>query len=182
METTYKENDERRKKKRSERRQGIILKLKELNVTVRDHMYLELNKQKEDEKEKLDLSTKRVVTSSKKLENRTSMLPMASTPKVVKVFRPQVTPKAARSFISPPKSRGKGYYLKKAIEKATNEKVCRIYGKFTKIPWLGCNFEENSKYCEYWLHAHCYEFRMPKITPLSILNFNAQPIEGNTLK
>ena len=46
METTYKENDERRKKKRSERRQGIILKLKELNVTVRDHMYLELNKQR----------------------------------------------------------------------------------------------------------------------------------------
>ena len=71
-------------------------------------MYLELCKQKEDEKEKPDLSTKRVVTSIKKLENRTSVLPMASTPKVVKVFRLQVTPKAASSFMSPSKSRGKG--------------------------------------------------------------------------
>ena len=38
METTYKENDEWRKKKCFERRQGVFLKLKELNVTVRDHM------------------------------------------------------------------------------------------------------------------------------------------------
>ena len=146
MGATYEENDERRKNVLKE--QGIFLTLKELNITVSDHMYLELYKQKEDEKEKPDLSTK----------NRTSMLPMASTPKVAKVFRLQVTPEAASSFISPSKSRGKGYYLKKAIEKATNEKVCRIGGKSTKIPWLGCNFEENGKYCEYWLHAHCYGF------------------------
>ena len=110
-------------------------------------MYLELYKQKEDEKEKPDLSN-----------NRTSTLPMASTPKVAKVFWPQVTPEATSSFISPSKSRGKGYYLKKAIEKATNEKVCRIGGKSTKIPRLGCDFAENSKHCEYWLHAHCYGF------------------------
>ena len=36
--TTYEENGERKKKKRSERRQGIFLKLKELNVTVGDHI------------------------------------------------------------------------------------------------------------------------------------------------
>ena len=70
---------------------------------------------------------------------------MASTPKVAKVFQPQVSPEAASSFISPSKSRGKGYYLKKAIEKATNKNVYRIYGKSTKIPWLGCDFEENGK-------------------------------------
>ena len=110
--TTYKEKDERRKKKCSERRQGIFLKLKELDVTVGDHMYLELYKQKENEKEKPDLTTKQVVTSIKNLENRTSM---ASTPKVPKVFQPQVTPEAASSFVSPSKSRRKGYYLKKAI-------------------------------------------------------------------
>ena len=75
--TTYEEN-ERRKKKYFERRQGIFLKLKELNVTVED--------QKENEKEKPDLTTKRVVTSIKNLEKRTSTLPMASTPKVPKVF------------------------------------------------------------------------------------------------
>ena len=46
---------------------------------------------------------------------------MASTPKVPKVFQPQVTLEAASSFVSPSKSRGKGYYLKKAIEKETNE-------------------------------------------------------------
>ena len=69
MGTTYKENDERRKKKCSERRQGIFLKLKELNVTVGDHMYLELYKQQENEKEKPDLTAKRVVTSIKNLEN-----------------------------------------------------------------------------------------------------------------
>ena len=122
--TTYKEKDERRKKKCSERRQGIFLKLKELDVTVGDHMYLELYKQKENEKEKPDLTTKQVVTSIKNLENRTSTLPMASTPKVTMVFRPQVTPEAASSFVSPSKGRGKDYYLKKAIENATNEKVC----------------------------------------------------------
>ena len=94
-------------------------------------MYLELYKRKEDEKEKPDLSTKREVTSIKNLENRTWTLPMASTPKVAKVFRSQVSPEAASSFISPSISRGKGYYLKKAIEKATNEKVCRICGKST---------------------------------------------------
>ena len=118
-------------------------------------MYLELYKQKENEKEKPDLTTKWVVTSIKNLENQTLM---ASSPKVLKVFQPQVTPEAASSFVSPSKSRGKGYYLKKAIEKATTDKVCRICGKSTKIPWLGCNFEENGKYCEYWLHAHCYGF------------------------
>ena len=45
-ETTYEENNERRKKKCSERRQDIFLKLKELNVTVRNQMYLELYKKK----------------------------------------------------------------------------------------------------------------------------------------
>ena len=112
--TTYEENDERRKKKRSERRQGIFLELKELNVTVGDHMYLELYKQKENEKEKPDLTTKRVVTSIKNLENRTSM---ASTPKVPKVFRPQVTPEAASSFVSPPKSRGERVLFEKGYRK-----------------------------------------------------------------
>ena len=145
-------------------------------------MYLELHKQKEDEKEKPDFSTKRVVTSIKNLENRTLTLAMASTPKVAKVFQPQVTPEAASSFISPSKSRGKDYYSKKAIEKTTNEKVGRICGKSTRIPWLGCDFKEGGKYCEYWLHAHCYGFTDAKDDTLNIVGFNAEPIEGSTLR
>ena len=144
-------------------------------------MYLELYKQKEDEKEKPDFSTKRVVTSIKNLESRTSTLAMASTPKAAKVFWPQVTPETASSFISPSKSRGKGYYLKKAIEKATNQNVCRICGKSTKIPWLGCDSQDDGKHCEHWLHAHCYGFTDAKDDTLNILGFNAKPIERSTL-
>ena len=45
----------------------------------------------------------------------------------------QITPKAANSFISLSKSREKGYYWEKTVEKVINEKVCRICGKSPKF-------------------------------------------------
>ena len=43
--------------------------------------------------------------------------------------------------------------------------------KSTKIPWLGCHFEENGKYCKYWLHAHCYGFMDTKDDTLEHIAF-----------
>ena len=65
---------------------------------------------KEDEKEK-DFSTKRVVTLTKNLGNRTLTLPVASKPKGAKVFWLQVKPEAASSFISGSKSRCVGNWV-----------------------------------------------------------------------
>ena len=96
--TTNTKNDKRKKKNHSERRQDIFLKLKELNVTVGDHMYL-------------DLYQKKVKRRNRKrnLEDRTSTLPVTSTPKVPKFYQLQVSPEAASSFISHSKSKGKAF-------------------------------------------------------------------------
>ena len=106
---------------------------------------------------------------------------MASTPKVAKVFRPQVTPEAASSFISPSKSRGKDYYSKKTIEKTTYEKVGRICGKSTKIPWLGTTFKKTVNIVNIGCMYIDMALRMPKMT-FEHIRFQCRTHRGKNLK
>ena len=46
MGETFEEDSHVRNRKRSNRRQGIYLKVKELNVVTKDHTYMELYKSK----------------------------------------------------------------------------------------------------------------------------------------
>ena len=67
----FEKNPTVRARKRSNRRQGICLKLKELNVVIYDHAYLELYKSEKEGKP--DLGTRKIVSTSKGLALRSSL-------------------------------------------------------------------------------------------------------------
>ena len=68
----FEEDPHVRNRKRSNRHQGIYLKVKELNVVTKDHTYMELYKSKSTpgEEDKPDFSTQKFLATNKKLAIR----------------------------------------------------------------------------------------------------------------
>ena len=68
----FEEDPHVRNRKWSNRRQGIYLKVKELNFVTKDHTYMELYKSKltPGEEDKPDLSTRKILATNKELAMR----------------------------------------------------------------------------------------------------------------
>ena len=101
----YEVDEKHRTKKRCDRRQGIYIKLKELNIVTGDHAYMELYKSQSEEgySEVPDITTKKVVTTCQHLKGLGESI--QGTPKRINLFEPTVTPEAAMSFSTPSKGK-----------------------------------------------------------------------------
>ena len=174
----FEENDAARVRKRSNRRQGIFLKLTELKHVTMDHVYMELYKRDEREghHHKPNLLTKMVVCSSKELLRRRE----GNSNKENSVLEESsLTPEQVKNFDSP--SRKRQIYIKRAIEKASTKnkskhQVCQLCNESTNIPWLGCDFEgANGKMCEYWVHALCHGFPDAEDDTFENISFRCPP-------
>ena len=139
----FEKDPAKRARKQSNRRQGIFLKITELNKVTAYHAYLELCKRdkRPDFEHKADFLTKKVACTSKDLlllkkdtsnssKDKSFCEESSSTPEQVKTFET-------------PSKRQRQTYLKKAIEKKVSKpnQLCQLCNQSTNVSWIGCDYE-----------------------------------------
>ena len=174
----FEKDPAKRARKRSNRRQGIFLKVTELNKITADHAYLELYKRDERPgfEHKADFLTKKVACTSKDL---LLLNKDTSTSNKDKSFREEssLTAEQVKTFETRSK-RQRQTYLKKAIEKKVSKpnQLCQVCNQSTNIPWIGCDYEwANGKICEYWVHALCLGFPDAEGETFENISFHCPP-------
>ena len=145
MGETFEEDPRVRNRKRSNRRQGIYLKVKELNVVTKDHTYMELYKSKSTpgEEDKPDFSTRKIFATNKVLAM--TSVDFSFGERSINCSHSnngcELTPDQVRGFSTPSK---KQKFLKKAIAKKCGDQVCQICPQSTDVPWIGSDHESQT--------------------------------------
>ena len=123
----FEEDPHVRNRKWSNRRQGIYLKVKELNVVTKDHTYMELYKSKltPGEENKPDLSTQKILATNKELAMRS--VDFSFDERSINYSHSgngsELTPEQVRRFSMPSK---KQKFFKKVIAKKCGDQVCEL--------------------------------------------------------
>ena len=173
----FEEDPHVRSRKRSNRRQGIYLKVKELYVVTKDRTYMELYKSKStpDEEDKPDFSTRKILATNKELAMRSVDFSFGerSINRSHSNNGSELTPDQVRGFSTPSK---KQKFLKKAIAKKCGDQVCQLCTQSTDVPWIGSDHEsQTGKQCDYWVHATCLGFPEAEDETFQNITFRCPP-------
>ena len=156
----FEENPTVRARKRSNRRQGIYLKLKELNIVTRDHAYLEFCKSEKEGKP--DLGTRKIVSTSKELALRSSLGEETITQSSFN--ESLLTAEQVSTFVTP--SKRQTYLKKKQSQKKFGNRI-------------GCDYRnQNGMDCSYWVHAMYMAFPDAEEKVLENITFDVSHITG----
>ena len=166
-----------RNRKRSNGRQGIYLKVKELNVVTKDHAYMELYKSKlaPGEEDKPDFSPRKILAANEELVMRSIDFSFGegSTTRLYSGNGSILTPEQVRGFSAPSK---KQKFFKKVIAKRCGDQVCQLCSQIADISWIGCDYEsQTGKQCDYWVHATCLGFPEAEDETFENITFRCPP-------